>query len=138
MASKNLQRGLGPKSKTHKKIDNNIRLGLNDVCEQYFKDIRGFIWLTHQVNYTNFPASLLITCVFASEREKLEALEQGIKAQMEKQIQVRLLKAGVKFIAIGRQVVLDSQEACDNQNMGSWAARLAGTQAVAVPKNRPS
>ena len=50
--------------KTDKKIDNNIRNVLNKVCEQALIEVNGFVWLTHQVNYDKFPASLSVICVF--------------------------------------------------------------------------
>ncbi|HCC80946.1 MAG TPA: Fis family transcriptional regulator, partial [Methylophaga sp.] len=41
--------------KTDKKIDNELRLKLTDVCEQGLKNIAGFQWLTHLVNYDDYP-----------------------------------------------------------------------------------
>lgn len=137
MANTRNKTHLGPKSKTEKKIDNNIRLALTDVCEQLLKDIPGFIWLTHQANYTNFPASLLITCVFDTEAEKEHAHNNGYKVQIEKYIQSKLLKVGVKFKAISKQIVLDSEEACTHYQEGNWAERLQQQDGRAVPKNRP-
>ena len=60
-----------PQSKTQKKIDNNVRKALTAACEDCLKDVPGFQWLTHQANYTNFPASLFVTCVFDTD-EQLE------------------------------------------------------------------
>ena len=50
--------------KTDKKMDNHIRRVLTDVCETSLKDINGFAWLTHTVNYAQFPQSLKVICVF--------------------------------------------------------------------------
>lgn len=113
-----------PQSKTEKKIDNNIRVTLTAVCEQLLKDIPGFKWLTHQANYTNFPASLLVTCIFETESDKESAQQNGDKGKIEKMIQAKLLRAGIKFKAIGKQVVLDSEEACEREQQGDWAKRL--------------
>jgi len=44
--------------KTDKKRDNTLRLALTEVCDIALKDIAGFQWLTHCVNYSNFPQSL--------------------------------------------------------------------------------
>lgn len=46
--------------KTDKKIENNIRISLTKVCEQALKEVDGFLWLTHTVNYSKFPESLQI------------------------------------------------------------------------------
>lgn len=122
-----------PKSKTEKKIDTNICRALNNVCEQTLGDTPGFQWLTHQANYTNFPASLLVTCVFDTEA----SLTAADKGALQKRIQAALLKIGVKFKAVGQQVVLDSEEACERDNNGSWDDRLAYRKNLAVAKNRP-
>ncbi|GAB3094276.1 Fis family transcriptional regulator [Aestuariicella hydrocarbonica] len=126
-----------PKSKTEKKIDNNIRVALTEVCEQCLGELPGFQWLTHQANYTNFPASLLVTCVFDSEAHRQQAEASGETQKLQKQIQVRLLKIGVKFKALSRQVLFDSEELCDQQHAGDWAARLASREGRAVSPNRP-
>lgn len=53
--------------KTDKKIDNQIRLLLTNLCENQLKAISGFEWLTHSANYQKFPQSLNITFVFNSQ-----------------------------------------------------------------------
>lgn len=53
--------------KTDKKMDNNIRRLLTDLCECEFKDIDGFLWVTHDVNFAQFPKSLKIELVFDSQ-----------------------------------------------------------------------
>ncbi len=126
-----------PQSKTEKKIDNNIRVTLTAVCEQLLKDIPRFKWLTHQANYTNFPASLLITCVFETEQDKNTAEQNGNKRKIEKLIQAKLLRAGIKFKAIGKQVVLDSEEACERDQQGDWAERLLVNGGREIRGNRP-
>lgn len=126
-----------PQSKTEKKIDNNIRLALTDVCEQALGQIQGFEWLTHQANYTNFPASLLVTCVFDTEENLQIAETSGEMVKLQKLIQAKLLKIGVKFKVLNRQVVFDSEEACETQSEGNWVKRLATREGRSVAKNRP-
>ena len=53
--------------KSDKKTDNQIRLFLTDICEDFMKDFDGFLWLTHEADYDNFPQSLRMTFVFASQ-----------------------------------------------------------------------
>lgn len=127
-----------PHSKTEKKIDNTIRVTLTDVCEQTLGNVDGFEWLTHQVNYTNFPASLLITCVFDTEEHRLGAQAGGEAAQLQRLIQVKLLKVGVKFKALAQQVVFDSEEACAQQHDGDWTKRLALRAGHSVRRNYPA
>ncbi len=62
--------------KTDKKIENAIREALTDVCNIALKKVPGFKWITHRVNYNNFPSSLVITCVFDND-ETLHATQQS-------------------------------------------------------------
>lgn len=135
-----LSRGIpmsNPHSKTEKKIDNTIRLVLTDVCEQTLGKVAGFEWLTHQVNYTNFPASLLITCVFDTEEHREQAKASGEAAQLQRLIQVKLLKVGVRFKSLGQQVLFDSEEACARQHGGDWAQRVASRSRRTVSRGFP-
>ncbi len=121
------------KSKTEKKIDNNIRLALTSACEQFLEDIPGFLWLTHQANYTNFPDSLLISCIFDTEDSHQKADAQKIY----KLIHAKLLKIGVKLKAPEQQVMFDSEEACTQENDGNWAIRFDSRKHRALGRNRP-
>ncbi|WP_299773040.1 Fis family transcriptional regulator [uncultured Pseudoteredinibacter sp.] len=122
-----------PRSKTEKKIDNNIRQALTVACDHFLEDIPGFQWLTHQVNYTNYPASLLITCVF----DTMENSKNADIASIQKLVLTKLLKIGVKLKSPERQIIFDSEEACTMENAGQWAERLEKTKGRALPKNRP-
>ncbi len=99
-----------PQSKTQKKIDNNVRLALTDACELFLDNIAGFQWLTHQANYSNFPASLLITCVFDTDDSQQQASQNGDSTKMQNLIQAKLLKIGVKLKTPKQQVVFDNEE----------------------------
>lgn len=122
-----------PQSKTEKKIDNNVRLALSTANEQLLKDIPGFLRLNHQANYTNFPASLLITCVFDKQPDH----EFVHTAAIYKLLHAKLLKIGVKLTAPKQQVIFDSEEACINEDGGDWTVRLASRKQRALARNRP-
>ncbi len=124
-----------PKSKTQKKTDNRIRLALTSVCEQSLKDVAGFQWLTHQADYSNFPASLLITCVFDTDDALEVAHRQGLTGAMKKNIQVTLLKIGVRFKGLEKQVIFDTEEACINEDGHDWSRRSSKLYGRAVPNN---
>lgn len=126
-----------PRSKTEKKIDNTICVTLTGVCEQTLGHLDGFVWLTHQANYTNFPASLLVTCVFETEAQLHAAQASGAAARLQRLIQARLLKVGVRFKTLGQQVRFDSEEACTARDGGDWAARLAARAGQAVSRSYP-
>ncbi len=127
-----------PKSKTEKKIDNNVRVALTKVCDEALDKVEGFEWLTHQANYTNFPASLLVTCIFQTDAHLGDAIAGGDTAWLQKRIQSQLLKVGVKFKVLGKQVIFDTEERCKAENQGDWSARLQSRIGREVLKNRPS
>ena len=127
-----------PQSKTQKKLDNKIRETLTQLCEDSFKDLPGFCWVTHQAEYSNFPASLLIICVFDTEADKQHNIENGALATIQKQIHAKLLKIGVVLKKVDKQVVADSEEACEQEHGGNWSLRLKDAEGRAVPKNHPS
>ncbi len=121
-------------SKTSQKIDNNVCKALTIACESSMHDVAGFVWLTHRANYTNFPASLVVTCVFGTDEEvtamKVEQQDEVLRESIQKQ----LLKIGVVVKNIKHCVRFDSEEACQRQHSGQWADRLA----LHVVKQKPN
>ncbi len=111
--------------KSDKKLDNQLRLGLTEVCEIALKDIEGFVWLTHLVNYTNFPSSLRIVCVFDTNENRDAYLRNFQHGPIESLIQSELASIGIKVKKIADVVRFDSEENCDNEHNGNWAKRLA-------------
>ncbi len=122
-----------PQSKTQKKIDNHVRQALTSACEQFLEDIPGFQWLTHQANYTNFPASLLVTCVFDS-RDNQQSADIDVIVRL---IQSKLLKIGVKFKSPRQQIIFDCEESCSTEDDGDWNRRLGRRDKRSVASNRP-
>ena len=112
-------------TKTEKKIDNNLCKILTDVCETAKDEIQGFQWLTHQVNYTNFPASLKLTCVFDSNADiaQLTASKQDLRLQGL--LTQALMSMDVKIKNPNKQIKFDSEENCARDNGGNWTKRLA-------------
>jgi hypothetical protein len=114
-------------TKTNKKLDDNICKALTLACESSLHDFSGFVWLTHRVNYTNFPASLVVTCVFTQD-EDIAAMQNQQRDKVLRQIiQTHLLKIGVVLKNINNTVRFDSEEACLKQHNGEWESRLAIT-----------
>jgi hypothetical protein len=110
--------------KTDKKIDNQLRLVLTQVCEIALKDISGFCWLTHLVNYANFPNSLKIVCVFDSNDKLAVFLEQNNNRKLNSLIQGKLLEAGVKVKDVAKHIAYDTQQDCEREHQGKWGDRL--------------
>ncbi len=99
--------------KTHKKIDNQLRVTLTKVCEIALENVAGFQWLTHLVDYDNFPASLKIICVFDTIQNEMLA-QQNQHAYLCELINRELLKENIKLSDINRQVRFDCEERRDH------------------------
>lgn len=63
--------------KTDKKRDNELRKALIDTCDFALHNIVGYKWITHTVNYNEFPGSLIITCMFEDKKDAENAFQQG-------------------------------------------------------------
>lgn len=92
-------------TKTQKKIDNNIRQALTAACEVFLEEVAGFEWLTHEVNYNNFPTSLIITCVFNTLESKSKAINNADTERMQGLIQAKLLNVGVRLGSPKKQII---------------------------------
>lgn len=125
-------------SKTNKKIDNNICKALTDVCEQAKVEVSGFQWLTHTANYTQFPGSLMVTCVFEDEASMMAAQEAELDFKLQKLVQKSLFKVGVVLKDARQNLRLDNEDACERENTGDWPARLQQKSASGYRKNRPA
>jgi len=71
--------------KTDKKIDNKLRQVLTQLCENSLKELDGYQWISHEVNYNRFPDSLLITCMFTNKQTALIASQQSHIVKLIKQ-----------------------------------------------------
>lgn len=121
-------------NKTSQKIDNNVCKALTIACESSLHEVSGFTWLTHRANYTNFPASLVITCVFETEAEIDLMKAQKQDERLRNTIQKQLLAVGVVAKNIKQQVHFDSEEACLQHHQGEWPKRLA----LSTTKQKPN
>ncbi len=121
-------------SKIQKKTDSNICRVLTQACENELKLADGFLWITHQADYSNFPASLIVTCVFDTDAQKETA--ENNRTPIQQVIQLKLLKIGVKLINATIQIRFDSEESCNIADEGDWKKRLARTEGLAAKKNR--
>ena len=54
--------------KSDKKIEQNIRESLTQVCEIAQENVEGFEWISHKVHYGNVAGSIQITCMFTEFR----------------------------------------------------------------------
>lgn len=124
-------------SKTNKKIDNNICKALTQVCETALHEIDGFKWLTHTVNYTQFPGSLMVSCIFESQQSQQNASDRQLDINLQKLMQKQLFKVGVVLKDPRQNLRLDNEESCQTENNGDWPARLLQKAPLGYLKNRP-
>ena len=112
-------------NKTVKKLDNSVVKALTVVCESAKQSVIGFEWLTHSANYSNFPGSLMITCVLDKSQSVDVMLLKEQDIELRKQIQKQLLKVGILLKDVRRHVFFDSEQACMLEHNGDWKRRLA-------------
>ena len=116
--------------KSDKKIDNQIRAILTDLCESYFETIDGFKWLTHIVNYSNFPSSFKIICIFEQKNDIEQFLSLTDTANISKNkvltiLNDKLVGAGIKITKLDKLLKFDDEQSCLVEHNGNWANRLA-------------
>jgi hypothetical protein len=110
--------------KTDKKIDNQLRLVLIDVCEVALKEIDGFQWLTHLVNYSNFPKSLKVVCVFDTNEKVSSFISENSQNKLTALIQLKLNAIDINVKNVVDHIYYDTEENCAKENGGNWSARL--------------
>ena len=110
---------------TTKKLDDNVVKALTKVCEEAKRHIEGFVWLTHRADFSNFPESLAVTCVFVTQEQLRQACAQKQDGYLRKLVQKQLLKAGILLKDVRRNVFFDTEEACAVGHNGNWDKRLS-------------
>lgn len=106
--------------KTDKKIENALRQALTEACEAALEKYEGFQWLTHFVNYSDFPASLSIVCVYDINAHLAKTDKEGMRAL----IKAKLASIGITLKDCRQQVRFDTEENCDRENQGKWNERF--------------
>lgn len=108
----------------HSAIERELARALTTACEVAKSEIVGFEWLTHRVDYARFPESLIVTWVFDRDSHLDQAIAGQAKAQMQALTLAAFDEIGISVKDIARHVELDSQQRCDAQHGGDWAARI--------------
>lgn len=110
--------------KSDKKIENQLRINLTEVCETALKRFNGFEWLTHVVNHNNFPNSLKIICVFDTNEHLARFMESNSCQELGSLIQKKLFEMDINLKSITNHLSYDTEENCNKSNDGKWADRL--------------
>lgn len=90
--------------KSDKKIENQIREVLTDVCEDTLKSYDGFLWVTHTVKYSSFPQSLNIICVFETHQARTHFLTGEGQLEVSSAIKRRFSQAGIDIKKVEKQI----------------------------------
>jgi hypothetical protein len=107
------------------RIERGLAATLTEACETAKAEIVGFAWLTHEVDYAAFPASLRVVWVFDTQLNKDQALAGEHRARMFELTAVALDAADVATENVAAHVQFDSEEQCQRANGGNWQQRLA-------------
>tara|TARA_R110001606_G_scaffold399310_1_gene584724 strand:+ start:50872 stop:51213 length:342 start_codon:yes stop_codon:yes gene_type:complete len=111
--------------KTDKKIDKQLRLVLTDVCETALKEIDSFLWLTHLVNYSQFPKSLKVVCVFETNESLAAFMATRSREYLESLIQKQLADITVNLKNMADHISYDTEQNCTHEHNGKWSTRLS-------------
>ncbi len=96
-------------TKTDKKRDKQICQALTLACEAVKQQLPEFQWLTHDVNYRQFPESLKIRCFFESKETLELALQHNKQQLIIAVIEKELAAIGIHFKKIERHIFFDSE-----------------------------
>ncbi|NOQ34665.1 MAG: Fis family transcriptional regulator [Methylococcaceae bacterium] len=96
--------------KTDKKIDKQICQALTKACEMAKDQVTEFQWLTHLVNYNQFPESLSVICIFDSRAGLKQAQQQGNDQFIVGLIKRELEQINIRFKDIKQHVSFDIEE----------------------------
>jgi GTP1/Obg family GTP-binding protein len=106
-------------------IERRLVATLTEACETAKAEIAGFSWLTHEVDYGKFPASLMVVWVFDTQANMDQALAKGQGERMVVLTASALRDADVFVSPVSAHVYFDSEEQCQRANAGNWQQRLA-------------
>jgi len=96
-------------TKTDKKIDKQICQALTRVCETVKIEVEGFQWLTHFVDYNQFPSSLSVICIFSS-KDELEKTRKNMKDQfISELIKTELEQINIKLKNINQHILFNTE-----------------------------
>lgn len=96
--------------KSDKKIENAIKLALTNVCEEALETVEGFQWITHTVNYKNFPSSLSILCMFDNPESLIAAKASKKDNHLKSWIEKELAGQNIIIRNINSVVSFDTEE----------------------------
>ncbi|MDC3735086.1 hypothetical protein KDL27_04700 [Pseudomonas syringae pv. syringae] len=114
-----------PSSKREQaQTDRRLVSALTHACETAKAEMPGFCWLTHEVDYAAFPASLQVVWVFDTLADKNATLARGLVERMIGLTVEALDDAQVSLSNAAAHVHVDCEEQCLRENAGDWQQRI--------------
>jgi len=83
---------------------------LTNACEAAKVEVQGFQWLTHRVNYNQFPDSLSVICFFDTKANLKQAREHNKDQLMVALIKSELEHINIRFKDIKGHVFFDTEK----------------------------
>ena len=110
--------------RNEKKVEGSIVKALNDVCETLKYEFNGFSWLTHFVDYSNFPQSLKLVFVFDTNQSLEGAKNKALFKTIFELTETRLTSEGVYVKRIDKAVFFATEENGADFNDASWCRKF--------------
>ena len=114
-----------PLQRNEKKTENAIIKSLNAVCKTLKNELDGFSWLTHFVDYSQFPQSLKLVFVFDTNQALLEANNKAFFKTIFELTETRLSNEGVYIKRIDKAVFFDTEENGADFNDLNWCRKYS-------------
>lgn len=111
-------------ARQQRQLDRELSRTLTQACEVAKAEFAGFAWVTHEVQWDDFPASLRIIWIFESNADIARALKASRDKRLMSLSDSALREAGIALKRIEKHVHLDSEEECLRADAGNWRARL--------------
>lgn len=110
--------------KTDKKLENTLIAALTEVCEAAIEAFDGFQWLTHFANYSHFPNSLTIVCIFDTNENLEKMYQKDTGDAFRHMIKSKLEAIDIRLRNINPHVKFDTEEECKKEHDGRWNKRF--------------
>jgi len=110
--------------KSEKKLENAIVKALNDICEELKDKYIGFSWLTHFVDYDNYPQSLKIVFVFDNNHSLNKARNESFFKDIFELTESRLKRESITVKRIDKAVFFDTEENGADFESAKWCRKF--------------
>ncbi len=111
--------------KNDKKIEHSIVKALNTICETLKEESNGFIWLTHFVDYSNYPQSLKLIFVFKTNQQLEIAKNKTLFHRVFQLTESHLKRESIHIKHIEKSVYFDTEENGADYNDVSWCRKYS-------------